>query len=154
MLLGRELGAECSPVHYRGGGPALLDLLAGRLQLLADGLPGVLPAVRDGRVRAILVSSLRRSPLAPDVPAAAETFPGFQVEAWVALMGPRGLPDPLRARLEAAAVETARDPAVVARLREYGTEPVGATAAQLAETIRTQDANWGPLLRTAGVTVD
>ncbi len=154
MLLARELGAECTPVHYRGGGPALLDLLSGRLQLLADGLPGVLPAVRDGRVRPILVSSPRRSSQLPDVPAAAETFPGFQVDAWVALMAPRGLPEPLRARLEAAAMETAQDPAVVARLREYGAEPVGATAAQLAETIRTQDANWGPLLRAAGVTAD
>jgi tripartite-type tricarboxylate transporter receptor subunit TctC len=154
MLLARELGAACTPVHYRGETLAFPDLLSGRLQLLADGLPNLIPAARDGRVQPLFVSSARRSPLMPEVPTAAETFPGFQVDAWVALMGPRGLPDPLRNRFETAAIETAREPAVVARLRNYGVEPVGATASQLTETIRSQDASWGPLLRAAGVTAD
>jgi tripartite-type tricarboxylate transporter receptor subunit TctC len=153
-LLMRELGRECTIVHYRGTGPALPDLLTGTIALYTDTVVTGLPPTRDGRARAVAIASPARSALAPEVPVVAESVPGFVAETWLALVGPRGLPDAQVARLEEAMIALARDPAVVARLRELGAEAVGSTRAELAETIRAQDAVWGPVARAAGVTAD
>jgi tripartite-type tricarboxylate transporter receptor subunit TctC len=153
-LLMRELGRECTIVHYRGTGPALPDLLTGTIALYTDTVVTGLPPTRDGRARAVAIASPARSALAPEVPVVAESVPGFVAETWLALVGPRGLPDAQVARLEEAMIALARDPAVVARLRELGAEAVGSTRAELAETIRAQDAVWGPVGRAAGVTAD
>jgi tripartite-type tricarboxylate transporter receptor subunit TctC len=153
-LLMRALGAECTFVHYRGTGPALPDLLNGTIQLYTDTVVTGLPPARDGRARAVAIASPERVSFARDVPVVAESVPGFAAETWLALMAPRGLPEELAARLEAAMRDLARDPAVAQRLRELGAEPVGSTRAELAEAIRAQDAMWGPVVRAAGVTVD
>jgi tripartite-type tricarboxylate transporter receptor subunit TctC len=153
-LLMRELGRECTIVHYRGTGPALPDLLTGTIALYTDTVVTGLPPTRDGRARAVAIASPARSALAPEVPVVAESVPGFVAETWLALVGPRGLPESQVARLEEAMIALARDPAVVARLRELGAEAVGSTRAELAETIRAQDAVWGPVARAAGVTAD
>ena len=78
-------------------------------------------------------------------------MPGFEVEAWYGLAGPRGLPAEVAARLERAAGEATRDPALAARLREVGTEPVGSTGAEFAERLRAEDAKWGEAARAAGL---
>lgn len=155
MLLLRALGnLDCTIVHYRGTGPALPDLLNGRIQVYTDTVVTGLPPTRDGRARALAIASRTRSSLAPDVPTVAETIPGFEAETWLALMGPKGMAEDLAARLEAAAIAIARDPAVVAKLRELASEAVGSTRAELAQTIRDQDAMWGPVARAANVTAD
>ncbi len=81
----------------------------------------------------------------------AETVPGFEVEAWYGLAGPRGMPADAAARLERVAMEATRDPALVARLREAGAEPVGSTGAAFAERLRAEDAKWGEAARAAGL---
>ncbi|MBP0494703.1 Bug family tripartite tricarboxylate transporter substrate binding protein [Pararoseomonas indoligenes] len=153
-LLMREIGRDCTIVHYRGTGPALPDLLTGTISLYVDTVVTGLPPARDGRARAIAIASPARSALAPDVPVVAESVPGFVAETWLALVGPRGLPEPVAARLEEAMIALARDPAVVARLRDLASDPVGSTRAELAETIRAQDAVWGPVAKAANVTAD
>ncbi|MFH5925498.1 Bug family tripartite tricarboxylate transporter substrate binding protein [Roseomonas xinghualingensis] len=153
-LLMRELRRQCTIVHYRGTGPALPDLLNGTIALYTDTVVTGLPPARDGRARAIAIASPTRSALAPEVPVVAESVPGFVAETWLALVAPRGLPEAQAARLEEAMIAMARDPAVVARLRELGAEAVGSTRAELAETIRGQDAMWGPVAKGAGVTAD
>ncbi|WP_338665888.1 tripartite tricarboxylate transporter substrate binding protein [Pararoseomonas sp. SCSIO 73927] len=153
-LLMREIGRECTIVHYRGTGPALPDLLTGTIGLYVDTVVTGLPPARDGRARAVAIASPARSALAPDVPVVAESVPGFVAETWLALVGPRGLPEPVAARLEEAMIALARDPAVAARLRELASDPVGSTRAELAETIRAQDAVWGPVAKAANVTAD
>jgi tripartite-type tricarboxylate transporter receptor subunit TctC len=155
MLLLRALGGlDCTIVHYRGTGPALPDLLTGKIQLYTDTVVTGLQPAREGRARALAIASRQRSALAPEVPTVAETLPGFEAETWLSLVGPRGLPEALAARLEEAAIAVARDPAVIARLRELGAEAVGSTRAALSATIREQDAMWGPVARAAGVTAD
>ena len=154
MLLFRALGVECTIIHYRGTGPALPDLFTNKIQLYTDTVVTGLPPVRDGRARAIAIGSRQRSALAPDIPTIAETVPGFVAGTWLALLGPRGLPSATTARLEAAAIDAARDAGVIARLRELAAEPVGSTGAELAATIRDEDAKWGPAARAAGVTAD
>jgi tripartite-type tricarboxylate transporter receptor subunit TctC len=153
-LLMRAMGTECTVVHYRGTGPALPDLLNGTIQVYVDTVVTGLPPTRDGRARALALASAARSPLAPEIPVIAETVPGVAADTWLALMGPRGLPDAMAATLEAAAVAVARDPAVAARLRELGAEAVGSTRAELAATIAAQDAMWGTVAREARVTAD
>jgi tripartite-type tricarboxylate transporter receptor subunit TctC len=155
MLLLQALGGlDCTIVHYRGTGPALPDLFTGKIQLYTDTVVTGLPPVRDGRARALAIASRTRSALAPEIPTVAETIPGFEAETWLALMGPRGLPEAVAAALEQAAIAVARDPAVVARLRELGAEAVGSTRAELAAAIRAQDAQWGPVARAANVTAE
>jgi tripartite-type tricarboxylate transporter receptor subunit TctC len=155
MLLLRAMGGlDCTIVHYRGTGPALPDLFTNKIQVYTDTVVTGLPPVRDGRARALAIASRTRSPLAPEIPTVAESVPGFEADTWLALMGPRGMPEALAAQLEQAAIAAARDPAVVARLRELGAEAVGSTRAELAALIRAQDAQWGPVARAANVTAD
>ncbi len=153
MLL-RNLGARCDLVHYRSAAGAIPDLIGGALAVYVEGAVIGLPLVRDGRVRALAVTSRIRLPLLPEAPTVAETIPGFEAETWIALMGPRGMAEPLVARLEAASIAVARDPAVVRRLRAISAEPVGGGRMELAATIRAQDSIWGPVARAAGVTAD
>ena len=150
VLLTRALGAGCEAVHYLDLDRAMADLQAGRLQLYANLLPAGLPLIREGRARALAVASGERHPLVPEVPTVAETVPGLELVGWFSLVGPRGLPEPLVARLERAATEAARDPAVAARLRALGAEPVGAGGAELVATLRATDATWGEAARAAG----
>lgn len=102
----------------------------------------------------LAVAAPQRVAFLAGVPTVAETLPGFEaVDAW-ALLGPRGLPEALAARLERAAVETAWDPAAAALLRPLGAEPVGSTAGELAETLRAEDARWGEAVTQAGLRPD
>jgi tripartite-type tricarboxylate transporter receptor subunit TctC len=151
VLLTRALGGECRPDHTPSPAAVMADLQAGRVHLYFSAAAAALPAVRAGRARALAVASLARVPAAPEVPAVAETVPGFEVEAWYGLAGPRGMPADAAARLERVAMEATRDPALVARLREAGAEPVGSTGAAFAERLRAEDAKWGEAARAAGL---
>jgi tripartite-type tricarboxylate transporter receptor subunit TctC len=150
-LLVRDLGADCRIARYNDNASAIADLQAGRAQVYVNLAPTTMPALREGRVRAIAVASPQRIALAPEVPTVAETVPGFEFEAWMALVGPRGMPEVVTTRLERAAMEATRDPSVSARLRELGAEPVGSTAAELAATIAAEDARWAAAARAAGL---
>jgi tripartite-type tricarboxylate transporter receptor subunit TctC len=157
VLLTRAMGpaAGCEAVHYSDPGQAMADLRTGRVQLYVNAVPSGLPAVREGRARALAVTSGRRLAAAPTVPTAAEAgLPAFEAEAWWALLGPRGLPESVTGPLERAAMEAARDPAVAERLRALGAEPVGSTAAELAATLQAEDAKWGEAVRAAKLAVE
>ncbi|MDB5376733.1 MAG: h16 [Rubritepida sp.] len=154
VLLTRALdaGAACEAVHYSDPGQALADLRAGMIQLYVNAVPTSLPATRDGRARAIAITSRQRLAAAPEIPTATEAgAPGFQADAWFGLVGPRGLSEVVASRLERAAVEAARDPEVAARLRALGAEPVGSSAAELAAMLQTEYTKWGEAARAAGL---
>jgi tripartite-type tricarboxylate transporter receptor subunit TctC len=153
-LLLRTMGARCDMLHFRGARGAFPELISGGVQVYVESAVTGLPWVREGRLRPLAVTSRTRSTLLPEVPTVGESVPGFEAEVWLALMGPRGLPEALTARFEAAAIAAAREPAVVERLRALGADPVGGTAAELVATMRAQDSIWGPVARAAGVTAD
>jgi tripartite-type tricarboxylate transporter receptor subunit TctC len=153
MLL-RRLGARCELVHYRGNPDALRDLAAGRAQVMVDAFPTALPLVRDGRARAVAVTGARRSPLAPELPAVAETLPGFETASWLAVGAPAGLPEAIAARMGAAVVAVARDPDTGRRFAALGAEAIGSTREELAARIAAEDARWGELVRAAGITAE
>jgi tripartite-type tricarboxylate transporter receptor subunit TctC len=110
--------------------------------------------VRDGRARAVAVTSARRSPLAPELPAVAETLPGFETASWLAVGAPAGLPEAIAARMGAAVVAAARDPDTARRFAALGAEAIGSTREELAARIAAEDERWGELVRAAGITAD
>ena len=153
-LLLRRLGARCELVHYRGNPDALRDLAAGRAQVMVDAFPTALPLVRDGRARAVAVTSALRSTLAPEIAAVAETLPGFETASWLAVGAPAGLPGAIAARLGAAVAAAARDPDTARRFAALGAEAVGSTPEELAARVAAEDERWGELVRAAGITAD
>jgi tripartite-type tricarboxylate transporter receptor subunit TctC len=153
MLLQR-LGVRCEIVHYRGNPDALRDLTAGRAQIMVDAFPTALPLVRDGRARALAVTSPQRSSLLPDVPPVADTLPGFETASWLAVAAPRGLPSAIAARMGSAVVTATRDPETVRRFADAGAEAIGSTPEDLLARAMSEDARWGELVRTLGITAD
>jgi tripartite-type tricarboxylate transporter receptor subunit TctC len=139
-------------IHYRGSGPALQDFIGGRYQTQFEAPSLVHGFVQEGRLRPIFVTSPNRNPAFPDVPTAEEAgLPGFHVAAWVGLFGPRGLPPEIVQRANAALNEACRDPVPRQRLAERGDEIGGGTVEAFAARVRREHAEWGALVREAGI---
>ena len=154
-LLKEVAGIDLIHVPFRGAGPRLVDVMAGRVDLAVDNLPSSLNHIREGRLRALAVTSERRSPALPDVPTTAEAgFPAVQAVAWFGVQAPATMPRPAVERLAGEIQAVLRDPAVRAKVEEQGAEPVGDTPAQFQEFIDREIARWGALIRRANVTVD
>ncbi len=155
FLLLRSQGLEAVHVPYRGSAPALLDAAAGRVQFLTDTVNSALPLIRDGRLRAIAVTSPRRLAPLPGVPAVAEALiPGFEVGAWQGMMVPARTPEAAVERLNAAALTALADADLRARLAEQGTEPLGSTPAAYGDYLRAETARWGQVIAESGVRLD
>ena len=138
-------------IPYRGSAPALNDLLAGNVDLVFDNMTTVLPQVREGRLRALGVASLKRTPLAPDIPAIAETLPGFEATSWVGVVGPAGVPAPILNRLAAAFHAAMADPEVVTRLKALGATPETDTPAEFQQFILADRTKWTKLAKEAHI---
>ena len=151
-----RLRAGIEVVHgpYRGGAPALIDLRAGRIQAMFAAALEAIPAIREGATRALAVSSATRLPLLPDVPAVAETLPGFDAVFWQGLFAPPGTPEPVIARLAAALRATTEDPEVRARMAEQGVAAETGDAAVLRRVLVEDTETWGRLIREAGIQPD
>lgn len=144
-------GIEVVHVPYRGGAPALIDLRAGRIQAMFAAALEAIPAIREGATRALAVSSATRLPLLPDVPAVAETLPGFDAVFWQGLFAPPGTPEPVIARLAAALRATTEDPEVRARMAEQGVAAETGDAAALRRVLVEDTETWGRLIRETGI---
>jgi tripartite-type tricarboxylate transporter receptor subunit TctC len=154
-MLAAMAGSEMVHVPYRGSGPAMADLVAGRVDLMVDTLPSTIPFVRSGQVRALAVGSLTRNPALPDVPTAHEAgLPGYESYNWHAVFVAAGTPAPVLARLEQAARAAVASPATNRRLVEVGVEPRGTTAAELEGFWDAQMRTWIPIVRSSGATVE
>jgi tripartite-type tricarboxylate transporter receptor subunit TctC len=138
-------------IPYRGSAPALNDLLAGNVDLVFDNMTTVLPQVREGRLRALGVASLKRTPLAPDIPAIAETLPGFEATSWVGVVGPAGVPAPILNKLAAAFHAAMADPEVVTRLKALGATPETDTPAEFQQFILADRSKWIKLAKDAHI---
>ena len=126
-------------VPYKGSGPALADIVAGRIDFLFDPITTALPFVKDGKLRALAITSARRSPIAPDVPTLEEAgHAGYDVNPWFGLAAPAGTPRPVIDRLHQEFAKAAKDPDVVKRLADQGIETLGTTPAEFAATLRDQ----------------
>ena len=139
-LFKAQAGVFVTHIPYKGTGLAIPDLVAGQLDVLFDSLPTGMPHVRDGRLRALAVTTLKRTPLAPDLPPVADTLPGFESNTWFGLYGPKGLPAEVVNRVNTAANQALSDPEVRAKLTTLGIEAVTSTPAQFAKMVADDQA--------------
>ncbi|MFC0385208.1 Bug family tripartite tricarboxylate transporter substrate binding protein [Muricoccus vinaceus] len=151
-LFAMRAGVDIVHVPYRGGGPALNDLVAGQVSLAFLNLPTALPQGEAGTVKILAVAGEKRSALKPDIPTVTELgVQDFAVRSWTALFAPRATPPEIVARFSAALREILGDPAVKARLAELGTEAEGSAPAELDGFVRDEFTLWEPVIRAAKV---
>lgn len=153
-VFAQRAGIDMVHVPYRGGAPVAADLVSGKLQLSFSPLVEVLQQVRAGKLRALGVTTARRSALLPDKPAISEVIPGYEVALWNGIMGPAGLPGPVVARLGSELVAIVGSPEMRARLAEQGSDPVGSTPQDFTAFVAAEQAKWAELVRISGATVD
>jgi tripartite-type tricarboxylate transporter receptor subunit TctC len=142
---------DITHVPYRGTGPAVTDLLSGTVSMALDTLSILLPHAREGRLRALGVTTPQRSQQAPDLPALAESLPGFDAAPFNYIVATGGTPAPVIARLNQAIVGILNDPAYRARMEALGEEPTPSTPEELAATLRAESARWKQVIEAAGI---
>ncbi len=150
----QRAGVDMLHVPYKGGGPALIDLVSGQVNMIFGNAPSTLPLVRDGKLRGIAVTSPQRSASMPDVPAIAETIPGYAATSWYGLAGPAGIPQAVVDRLEAALREILVMPDVLKRYAELGTDVPPLGRAYLEKFFPEEIARWAPVVRASGARVE
>ncbi len=148
--------ADLFVVHipYKGTALAIPDLVSGKVDVLFDSLPTGLPHVRDGRLRALGVTTLKATPLAPGVPPIADVLPGYESNTWFGLFGPKGLPADVVTRVNMAANQVLQDPEVVDKLQRLGIESVGGTPAQFTAMLAKESAKWKKIIGERKITMD
>ena len=149
-----QAGLYLVHIPYRGTALAIPDLASGKLDVLFDSLPSGLPHVKEGRLRALGITSLKRSPLLPDLPAISETVPGYESVTWFGLYGPRGLPADVVARLSAGVNQALQEADVKERLARLGIEAVGGTPAQFAAMADADRAKWKKIIIDRRIAVE
>jgi tripartite-type tricarboxylate transporter receptor subunit TctC len=147
-------GIELTHVPYKGEGPALVDIVAGRVDLFVGNIAAALRFQQAGKVKFLGVANARRSPVAPDTPSAPEIgMPEFIASAWFAFAMPPGTPNAIVQQVNAATVEALKLPDVRQRYLEQGAEPVGNSTAEMAAFVKDEMARWQKVIQTANVTL-
>jgi tripartite-type tricarboxylate transporter receptor subunit TctC len=148
-------GTVITHVPYKGSAPAVTDMIGGQVQLMFDNTPNVLPQVKAGKLKALAVSSRKRSPLAPDVPTVDESgVPGYEVNVWFGILAPAGTPKEIVARLNAEMVRIMRSPEVADRFAKAGVEVVASTPEFFGDFVKGEVARWAKVVQDAGIKAD
>jgi tripartite-type tricarboxylate transporter receptor subunit TctC len=143
---------DIAAVPYRGSTALMPDLLAGRINMSFANIVNVLPLAREGKLRALAITSRKRSALAPELPTMAESgFPGFEAVPWFGLLAPAGTPQDVLDKLYNETVKTLAMPEVRRKFEELGLEPVGNTPAEFAAIIRKETPEWAKVIKDAGI---
>ena len=154
-MLDSSAGISMVHIPYRGGGPAIIDVMAGQVPMLWVAIPAAANFVKNGKLRALAVSTVKRSPLLPDVPTMAELgFKDFEVDSWYAMFVPAKTPQPIIDILHKATVKVLAEPAVKDRLIAQGAEAVGSTPAQLGAIVSSELVKWKKVTKDAGIKAD
>ena len=138
-------------VPYKGGGPAMVDVMAGQVEVLFNALTSALTHIRSGKLKVLAVSSLKRSPVLPDVPAAAETVPGYESVIWWGIQAPAGTPPAIIAKLNSEIGAILRDPGMVKRLEAEAADVVVTSPEVFGKFVADEVAKWINVSRTAGI---
>jgi tripartite-type tricarboxylate transporter receptor subunit TctC len=147
-------GTKMTHVPYKGTALAVPDLLAGRLDVIFDSFSSGYPHVRDGKARALGVSSAERSPLVPNLPAISEQLPGFVSLTWFGVLGPAGLPAPIVDKVNAAFNAALNNPKIREQLAGMGIDAVGGTPAEFVKRMADDTAAWSKVIADAKITLD
>ncbi len=154
-LLKQMTGTDMVHVPYKGSGPAIQDVLSGRVQLFVTTPPSVIGHIQMGRLRAIAVAGRERHPMIPDVPTAAEPgYPGFELDAWVSLFAPAGTPDAVVSKISAALEEGLKKPEIIKTAEEAGVRVNYENPETLGETVARDTAHWSQVIKSANITVN
>lgn len=140
-------------VPYKGVGPAMPDLLAGHVQLLFSDMPPFVPYIKSGRLRALGVTTAKRSPLLPDIPAIAESVPGYDLAGWYGFLAPAGTPDAIVSRLHAEIQKIMASLQMKERYVTAALEPVERTPRQFGEYVKSELAKWGKIIQLSGARI-
>jgi tripartite-type tricarboxylate transporter receptor subunit TctC len=150
-MLNMTAGIDTVHIPYKGSTPILVDLMGGRLAFAFVGISGSLSQARAGQIRAIAISTLKRSASAPDIPAVAETLPGFELNSWYGMMAPAGTPKPVVARLNQELVKALHMPDVIEWMKQNGLDPAPTTPEEHAAYIRAEIAKWAKIVKAAKI---
>ncbi len=153
-LFKAQAGLFVVHIPYKGTALAIPDLASGKLDVLFDSLPTGLPHVREGRLRALGVTSAKRTPLAPDLPAIAEVLPGFESSTWFGVFGPRGLAPDIATRLNTAVNQVLGDAEIKDRMTRLGIEGVGGTPQQFGKLLADESDKWKRLISERKISAD
>jgi tripartite-type tricarboxylate transporter receptor subunit TctC len=145
-------GIELLHVPYRGSGPAVIDLVAGRITMMFDAAPSLLPFITSGKLRALAAASPQRHRLLPDVPAFAELgYPGMDIALWYGVVAPSGTPGPIVQRLNAELVKILDIPSIRKSLADQGADIQGGAPEEFGTFMRDESARWGPIVKQSGI---
>ena len=153
-LLQAMSGIKLTHVSYRGTAPAMTDLLGGQIPVLFDNLPGSIQQIQAGHIRALGVTTAKRVDALPEVPAIAESVPGYEVFVWYGICAPKGTPPEVVEKLNKAVNAVLANPKLVARFRELGGEPMPMTPAEFGKLIADETDKWGKVIRVAHITLE
>jgi tripartite-type tricarboxylate transporter receptor subunit TctC len=148
---GKRAGIEIQHVPYRGGSETITQLIAGNIEIYLGNASEILPLAGAKEIRLLAVSSKERLQSFPDLPTIGETIPGYVIDTWNGLLAPAGTAKPIVDRLEAAAMQAAKDPEVVAKLDKLGIAARGSTAAEFSREIETERQFYREAVATAGI---
>ena len=141
-------------VPYKGSAPGMNDLLAGQVQMMFNAMPSTLAHFKSGQLRALGVTSLKRSALAPDVPTVAETLPGFEISTWYGVLVPSGTPDAVIQKLNREIVKAAQLPEVRKKLEDMGVELQLSSPQVFGALLKAETSKWAEVIRVTGVKVE
>jgi tripartite-type tricarboxylate transporter receptor subunit TctC len=143
-------GTKLTHVPYRGGAPALVDLMGGQVQVMFDVLAGSLPHIRSGALRALAVTTSARAAALPEVPTIAETVPGYEASTWFGFAAPKGTPPEIIARLNQVINAGLADPTIRARLAEVGSDPMPMSPAAFGAMLAAETQKWAAVVKASG----
>jgi tripartite-type tricarboxylate transporter receptor subunit TctC len=151
-LLKQMTGVDIVHIPYKGGGPAMVAAMGGQTQLIIGTTLGLLPHVRTGKLKAIALTSAKRSAAAPEIPTFAESgVPGYEHEPWNAMFAPAKMPKAVVAKLNTEVSRILHSPEVKKIFEHEGAEPVGNTSEQFAVILKSEIAKWMKVVKTAGI---
>ena len=147
-------GIDIQHVPYKGSMQGMVDLLSGRMQLMVNPLPEMIPFAESGKLRAVAVTGLKRSSVMPDLPTVDETLRGFEITTWNGLMAPAQTPKEIIARLNAEIVKVLKAPATAKRMNELGLDTIASTPQEFAEHLRRETDKWAKVVKAAGARIE
>lgn len=148
-------GIDMTHIPYKGRASAIPDLLGGRVTMMFDNMPSSLPLVREGKLRALGVTSLKRSPAAPEIPTLAEAgLPGYEAVSWFAMFAPANTPKTIVTKLQLEIAKILKSPEISKRLLDIGLEPVGSTPEELAAYQISEIAKWAKVVKDSGAKLE
>ena len=150
-LLKSMTGVNIVQVPYRGTAPAVTDLLGGQLQSAFDNLPGSIGHIKTGKLRALGVTAPKRIAALPDVPAIAETVPGYAADVYYGISAPKGTPKEIIAKLNGALNDAMKDPKLLARIKDLGAEPMPMSPAEFGKLVQSETDKWAKVVKATGL---